>query len=119
MEANDALFDLWVGQLETTQSTGQHPTDEQIIEALEGVGVPSDVASRITDDEYVDYVEATTRQAAADDVEGTPTIFIDGEEFVEERYTPGGLYLAVTGEEQPAAESGSESPSGENPTVAP
>ncbi|MGC5628262.1 DsbA family protein [Georgenia sp. Z1344] len=122
-EANDALFDLWLSSLEATQSTGQEPTDEQIIAALEGVGVPSDVASSITDDEFAEYVAAATEQAVADGVEGTPTILIDGDEFTEGRYTPGGLYLEVTGNEQPAAETPSdapaESPSGESPTVSP
>ncbi|MGC5615479.1 DsbA family protein [Georgenia sp. Z1491] len=122
-EANDALFDLWVGNLEVIQSTGQEPSDEEIIAALEGAGVPSEVASSITDDEYTEYVEAVTAQAVADGVEGTPTILIDGDEFTEGRYTPGGLYLEVTGNEQPAAETSSdapaEAPSDESQSVAP
>ncbi|MGO1511584.1 MAG: DsbA family protein [Actinomycetaceae bacterium] len=120
--ANNALFDLWNSSLDAVQSTGQEPTDEQIVQALVAAGVPEDVAGSITDDEFAEYVAATTEQAASDGIEGAPTIYIDGEEFLDERYTPGALYESVTGEEQPAeSPSGApaEAPSGESATSAP
>src|SRR5699024_3869115 len=71
LEANTALFSLWTDNLAEIQSTGVQPTDQQIIDALVGVGVPQDVAAQLEDHEFQGYVEAVTNQAASDGITGT------------------------------------------------
>jgi protein-disulfide isomerase len=115
LQANSALFSLWTDNLEEIQSTGQQPTDQQIIDTLVGIGVPEDVAGRLDDHEYQELVDAVTNQAASDGISGTPTIFIDDEEWVEDRYTPGALWERITGEARTETSTdGAESPSEES-----
>lgn len=56
-------------------------SDEQIAEVAREVGVPDDVIETFTDGQYTEWVEGLTEQARRDDIGGTPTILIDGEEF--------------------------------------
>ncbi len=44
--------------------------------------MPQDVVERIPDGEFADWVAATTRQFGRDGYQGTPTIVVDGEEFL-------------------------------------
>lgn len=65
--------------------------------ALE-VGVPQDVVDRFAANEFIEWVEATTRQFYADGYSGTPTVIVDGEQLAGEWQTAGAIRSMITGE---------------------
>ncbi len=71
-------------------------SDDQIAEAGREVGVPGDVVETFTDGRFTEWVEGVTEQAQRDEIRGTPTILIDGEDFGGWQQ-PGALAEAVTG----------------------
>lgn len=56
-------------------------SDDQIADVAREVGVPDDVIESFADGRYNSWVAGVTEQARRDDVRGTPTVLIDGEEF--------------------------------------
>lgn len=71
-------------ELFAAQGEGATPlSDEQIAQAGLDVGVPQDVVDSFTDGRFNDWVSAASEQASNDDVRGTPTIHINGEEFLD------------------------------------
>lgn len=82
-EAQTALFTLYDAARE---AGGAEPDQAAVRDALVEAGVPQDVAEAaapddVTTGEFADWVQATTDQARNDDITGTPTVYIDGEEF--------------------------------------
>ena len=71
-------------------------SDDQIAEVGRQVGVPDDVVETFTDGRYTEWVEGATEQARRDDIDGTPTVLIDGEDF-RGWQQEGALAQAVTG----------------------
>jgi len=70
-------------------------SDDQIADVAREVGVPDDVIDTFTDGRFTEWVEGATEQARADDIRGTPTVLIDGEDFTGWQQ-PGALEQAVT-----------------------
>jgi protein-disulfide isomerase len=70
-------------------------SDEEIADVAEEAGVPADVVDRFTDRTYDGWVASVTKQAGDDGVNGTPTVWIDGENFDGDLFTPGVLTEAV------------------------
>ncbi|HLT83394.1 MAG TPA: DsbA family protein, partial [Phototrophicaceae bacterium] len=56
-------------------------SDDQIADVAREVGVPDDVIESFADGRHNSWVAGVTEQARRDDVRGTPTVLIDGEEF--------------------------------------
>ncbi|MFH5824922.1 DsbA family protein [Georgenia sp. AZ-5] len=77
-----ALFDLYRGAGATEGATAAEPTDADIAAAALEAGVPREVADTIDDGTFTDWVAATTEQFGRDGFTGTPTVLVDGEEFV-------------------------------------
>lgn len=75
-EFNAALFDA------QGPGGGVALTDEQIAEAAAEVGVPQDVIDNFGGSTFRDWVRAATTKAAEEGVTATPTIHINGEDFV-------------------------------------
>lgn len=110
LDAHAALFTLHELAL-----SGIEIDDQMIIDTLVSAGVSQETAERVRGDEYNDWIRAVSDQAQHDGISGTPTVFVDGEEFTGWGEA-GALYTAVTGNEPPAnapEESESEAPSGE------
>lgn len=86
LDFHTELFTLWDAAVQEAVDAGAsaitEPTVEDIQATALAVGVPQDVADRIADREFADWVAATTRQFGRDGYQGTPTIVIDGEEFL-------------------------------------
>ncbi len=57
-------------------------SDAQIADVAREVGVPEDVLETFTDGQYNAWVQGVTEQAQRDEIRGTPTVLIDGEEFL-------------------------------------
>lgn len=56
-------------------------TDEQITAIATQAGADASVGSCISDLRYADWIASTTEAAASDGVQGTPTIFVNGEQL--------------------------------------
>jgi len=56
-------------------------SDDQIADVAREVGISDEVIESFADGRYNEWVQGVTEQARRDDVRGTPTILIDGEEF--------------------------------------
>jgi protein-disulfide isomerase len=86
LDFNAALFTLWGDAVDAAVEAGatavDEPTVADIAATAVSVGVAQDVADRFADREFGDWVAATTRQFGRDGFEGTPTILVDGEEFL-------------------------------------
>lgn len=85
MPAQAAMFELYDAARE---AGGAEPDQAALREALIGAGVPEDVAQAaapddVTTGEFAEWVAATTDQARKDGISGTPTVYIDGEEFTD------------------------------------
>lgn len=70
-------------------------SDDQIADVARELGIADDVIDTFADHRYSDWVQGTTEQARRDDIGGTPTVLIDGEEF-RGWQQPGALAQAVT-----------------------
>lgn len=66
--------------------------DSTLVSIAEDAGA-SDVESCINDRSYADWVRATTDAAFDDDVEGTPTVFVNGEKLPD--FDPATIQAAV------------------------
>lgn len=76
-------------------SQGQDEADAATLAAeLEKAGVAPEVAKAAGENQYPEWVEATTRQFGRDGFEGTPTILVDGER-VDDWSQPEALQKAV------------------------
>lgn len=86
LDFHTELFTLWDTAVQAAIDAGAsaipEPTVADIQATAVAVGVPQDVADRIAEGEFSDWVAATTRQFGRDGYEGTPTIVVDGEEFL-------------------------------------
>lgn len=86
LDFNAALFILWADAVDAAVEAGANSVDEPTVADIAAtavsVGVAQDVADRFADREFGDWVAATTRQFGRDGFEGTPTILVDGEEFL-------------------------------------
>lgn len=56
-------------------------SNDQIADVAREVGVPEEVVETFPDGRYNDWVQGVTEQAQRDEIRGTPTVLIDGEEF--------------------------------------
>ncbi|WP_324650419.1 DsbA family protein [Georgenia sp. H159] len=56
-------------------------SDDQVADIAREIGIPDDVIESFGDGQYTEWVEGITEQARRDDIGGTPTVLIDGEEF--------------------------------------
>ncbi len=70
-------------------------SDDEIAAIAEEAGVPADVVDRFGDRTYDGWVASVTEQAGDDGVDGTPTVWIDGETFEGDLFTPGALTEAI------------------------
>lgn len=85
-------------ELFAQQSASETPlSDEQIADVALAVGVPQEVIDAFADREYVEWVNAVTRQFSNEGHQGTPAIVVDGEVFTGWN-EPGALATLVTGE---------------------
>lgn len=86
LDFHTELFTLWDTALQAAIDAGAsavtEPTVADIQATAVAVGVPQEVADRIADGEFAEWVAATTRQFGRDGYQGTPTIVVDGEEFL-------------------------------------
>ena len=73
------LDQLWTNQ--PTEGSGTL-TDEQLVGLATVAGVPSDVSATFGLHRYADAVAAATVAATAAGLQGVPTIYIDGSEYV-------------------------------------
>lgn len=85
VDAHVAMFDVYDAARE---AGGAEPDQTVLREALTGAGVPADVAEEaapgdVTTGVFAEWVAATTDQARNDGISGTPTVYIDGEEFTD------------------------------------
>lgn len=87
MEFNNQLF------AEQAASQGE-VSDEQIAQVAADVGVDEGVIDSFGPDTFNDWIVYTTSQARNDDIDGTPTVKVDGEEVSPQ---PGWLEEAVAG----------------------
>lgn len=92
LTANNALFDLYWGAVDSGAT--QQPTVTDIQAVLSAAGVPEDVVSRVADGEFSEWVQATTRQFGRDGYRGTPVVEINDEAFAGWQ-TEGALRAAV------------------------
>ncbi|HLS48908.1 MAG TPA: thioredoxin domain-containing protein, partial [Actinomycetaceae bacterium] len=93
--APDRLLDFHVALFEAQgPGGGVDLTNSQIAEAGRSIGLDSEVTDRFGGDNFKDWVLAATGQARSDGVTATPTILLDGEEFVDWA-TPGALAEAI------------------------
>lgn len=93
---SEALF----AQQPAENTTGL--SDEQLVSIAESVGVPSDVAAKIPDLTFKDFVDAKTQVALGDPALkneqgsfGTPTILVDGEQVTSNWMVPGNLTTEI------------------------
>ena len=77
---------LYSKELQPQENSGDYPDNAWLIERARLVGVGNDVADCINNGRYVEMVQG---MAAATNVNGTPTIRINGEDY--ERSTPQAL----------------------------
>ncbi|NCD17211.1 MAG: disulfide bond formation protein DsbA [Actinobacteria bacterium] len=86
LDFHTELFTLWDAAVQEAVDAGasavEEPTVADIQATAAAVGVPQDVVERIPDGEFADWVAATTRQFGRDGFQGTPTVLVDGEEFL-------------------------------------
>lgn len=69
-------------------------TDDQLVDAAVAAGASEDAIRPCVEEErYADWATATTQQAGDDGVDGTPTVFVDGEKLDE--VTPEAIEAAV------------------------
>lgn len=100
-DAPEAAYDFMQGLFANRPETGEGLDDTQIAEIALAAGVPEDVASTLTDPTYLEWVAVASDQARADGVSGTPSTFIDGEEWAGDWTVAGQLYSDITGGEAP------------------
>jgi protein-disulfide isomerase len=73
---------------------GEGLTDDALVDIAVDAGASEDVVRPCVEDQtYADWVESTTQQAGDDGVNGTPTVFVDGEKLDET--TPEAIQAAV------------------------
>lgn len=71
-------------------------TDEEMADLATGVGVSDAVAATFADQTYAGFVDGSNTAAAADGVNGTPTILINGDSFAGSQiFESGALKTAV------------------------
>lgn len=86
LDFSQQLFVIYTAAVDAAVNSGAstvtEPTIADIEAAAVGVGVPQEVADTFAAGDFTDWVAATTRQFGRDGFEGTPTILVDGVEFV-------------------------------------
>ena len=87
------------------------PTDGQIEQIAQGVGVPSSVTATFADGKFVDWVTAATEDASKNGVSGTPTVKINGKVFGGNWQTAGELKAAIVAAGGSASGTPSSTPS--------
>lgn len=76
------------------QEGGTGLSDDTLRDIADEVGVPEEVVDRFADRTYDGWVAEKTEEGFDTGITGTPTVFIDEEEFTE-LYTPGALAQAI------------------------
>lgn len=70
-------------------------SDAQLVELAEQVGASAETAQAIEDHTYIPWIQQVVEPAAASETQGTPALFIEGEEFTGDMYAPGVAASAV------------------------
>jgi protein-disulfide isomerase len=70
-------------------------SDAKLVEIATGVGVPDEVADTFADGTYDKWIVDSNKAAGDDGVDGTPTLFINGEEFAGDWAEPGQVRAAI------------------------
>lgn len=74
---------------------GTQWSTSSLVDLGEQVGIGGDYESCVRDDEFEDWAAAVPESARTNQVEGTPTVFINGELLDAGQWTPEGLNAAV------------------------
>lgn len=70
-------------------------SDAKLVEFAQQVGASEETIQAIEDHTYVPWIQQVVEPAAASETQGTPALFINGEEFTGDMYAPGVAAQAV------------------------
>ncbi|MFC0672522.1 DsbA family protein [Brachybacterium hainanense] len=99
MYAQDpALFWDMSEALFAQQAEGPSLTSEDLADLAEGLGADEDTAACIAADTYTGWVNDTVYPPALERISGTPSVYLDGEQWTGDYTVPGELHLAIVGE---------------------
>lgn len=94
-QAPDAVWEFHKALYENQPAEGTEGlSDEEIADIAIEAGVPENVTESFTEETHSAWVASIT-QTALDQIKGTPTVLIDGEEFTGDLFTAGPLTDAV------------------------